>query len=370
MHQRYAIGDVADLASPALLFFKQIIGENLTVALDAVGGDPSRLRPHVKTHKTLEIVEWELKLGITKHKCATLREAQLLCEAGVPDVLVAYPIIGPNLDLLADLIQRYPDSLIQCTVDSVEAARGLSATAVRRGIEAHVFVDLDVGMHRTGVPVGAPAEELCDLVAQLPALQLTGLHAYDGHNTSSALDSRQALGQSALAHVRRLRDKLVAEGASIRSVVMGGTPNFPVYAREADIEASPGTFVLHDAAYYAALPDLGFTPAAILFSRVVSRTAPDVATIDLGHKAVGADPRGDRGTVLNVSGARVGAQHEEHWVLELTDASTHALGIGDAVYVCPTHVCPTVALHSQAHVVDGGRIVGTWDIAARERPLR
>ncbi len=80
---------------PALIFYKDIIRQNLTNAVRMVG-DPARLRPHMKTHKTREIIKMALEAGVVKHKCATLAEAELAASRGVPDVLIAYPIVGPN----------------------------------------------------------------------------------------------------------------------------------------------------------------------------------------------------------------------------------------------------------------------------------
>src|SRR5437764_14091906 len=107
MNSHYAIRDTASVFSPALLFFKDLIRRNIARALE-IAGSPARLRPHVKTHKTREIVRLELDAGITKHKCATLAEAEMLAGCGAADVLLAYNLVGPNCGRLARLSRRYP----------------------------------------------------------------------------------------------------------------------------------------------------------------------------------------------------------------------------------------------------------------------
>ena len=368
MDARYDVRDIDSLLSPSLLFFGEIIDANIRRALELSGDDPSRLRPHVKTHKTPEIVRRELAVGITKHKCATLREAQMLAEAGAPDVLIAYQMVGPNAGALAALMAEHPETEFKSVVDDIGAAEALGAAMQRAGLTAKVMIDLDVGMNRTGIAADESALDLYRALTKIAGLEAVGLHAYDGHNRAKDVAERNRACDDILAVVRGMRDTLEGEGIAAPLLVMGGTPPFPYYALQEDVEASPGTFVLHDGAYGDGLPDLGFTPAAILLSRVISRPLPRLACLDLGHKAIGADPAGDRGRVLNVPGAKLRGQSEEHWVLELTDESTRdSLKVGFPVFVCPTHICPTVALHKSAHLVEGGVVTAEWQVAARDR---
>src|SRR6266545_1327948 len=109
MHSLYALSDTSSVYSPALLFYKDLIRRNLAVAVEIAGG-PQRLRPHVKTHKTREIVYLELQASITKHKCATLAEAEMLASCGAPDVFLAYNLVGPNCERMARLVQTYPQT--------------------------------------------------------------------------------------------------------------------------------------------------------------------------------------------------------------------------------------------------------------------
>src|SRR5947208_15451206 len=107
MNPAYELKDTSSIFTPALLFYKDLIHRNIARAIE-IAGSPSRLRPHVKTHKTREIVRMELAAGITKHKCATMAEAEMLASCGAPDVLLAYNLVGPNCARMARLVVAYP----------------------------------------------------------------------------------------------------------------------------------------------------------------------------------------------------------------------------------------------------------------------
>ncbi len=106
MNPHYRLKDPSQVFSPSLLFYKDLIQSNIARTL-AIAGGPERLRPHVKTHKTREIVRLQLAAGITKHKCATIAEAEMLASCNVPDVLFAYPIVGPNCGRVARLAAKF-----------------------------------------------------------------------------------------------------------------------------------------------------------------------------------------------------------------------------------------------------------------------
>src|SRR5579872_7019772 len=116
MKPDYTLRDPSQVFSPSLLFYKDLITRNLANLVARVG-TPERLRPHVKTHKTREIVRMELDAGISRHKCATLAEAEMLAGCGAPDVLLAYNLVGPNCDRLARLIRAYPNCRFSTLAD-------------------------------------------------------------------------------------------------------------------------------------------------------------------------------------------------------------------------------------------------------------
>ena len=370
MNPPYAIADISEIYSPGLLFYKGLIRRNIARSVE-LAGDVSRLRPHVKTHKTREIVRLAMDAGITKHKCATLAEAEMLASCGAADVLLAYNMVGPNCGRMARLARAYPNCRFSVTADDAAAAEALSRAASAEGQTIDVLIDLDVGQHRTGVAPGPDAAALYRHIAGLPGLGLGGLHVYDGHNHQSSFVERQAAALGNLEPALALRDVLVKEGLPVPRLVVGGTPTFPVFAKLnlPGLELSPGTCFLHDHGYSAKFADLsGFTPAALLLTRVISRPAAIRVTFDLGTKAVASDPpAGKRCRLLDVPDYVPVLQNEEHFVVETPAADRFRPG--DAVLAVPTHVCPTCALHQSAYVIEDGRLAGKWPIAARDRIL-
>lgn len=356
------------VASPALLFYPEIIRRNIGRALD-IAGSPERLRPHVKTHKTREIVRLELEAGITKHKCATLAEAAMLADCGAGDVLIAYPLVGPNAVRLTDLVRRFPATRFAALVDDADALRALAGALAAGGQTADILLDVDVGQNRTGIAPGPAAIELYRLIGSLPGVVPGGLHVYDGHNRQTDPVERRAAVDALLGPVRKLRGQLESMGLPVPRLVLGGTPTFPIHSQCTDpgVECSPGTMVLHDFGYGTRFPDVtGFSPAAVVLTRVVSRPTANRVTLDVGTKAIASDPpAGERCRLVDLPDAVGVAHNEEHLVVESPDASRFRPG--DHTFAIPAHVCPTVALYPRALTVESGRVTGAWEIAARDR---
>jgi D-serine deaminase-like pyridoxal phosphate-dependent protein len=336
-----------------------------------MAGDPSRLRPHVKTHKTREITRLALALGITKHKCATIAEAEMLASCGAAEVFLAYTVVGPNCARVARLLAEYTGCSFAVACDHPAAARELSATLASAGLMVEVLLDLDVGMHRTGIPPGQAAVELYELIDRLPGLRPGGFHVYDGHITHANLAERTAAVEHQLEPVLELRALVEGRGLPVPRVVAGGTPTYPIYARMnlPGLECTPGTCFLHDFNYGARYTDIDrFTPAALLLTRVVSRPTRDRVTFDLGYKSVASDPpAGQRLKLLDIATYEPVLQNEEHLVISTPDAERFKPG--DVAYAVPAHICPTCALHREAYVVENGRVTDRWEIVARDRVL-
>ena len=368
MDKKYRIQNVETIPSPSLVVYLDIVRQNIEHAIATVDGNVSKLRPHAKTHKTAEMIALERDAGILKHKCATLREAEVLAQNRIEDILIAYQMVGPNIDGFLLLQQQYPNVDFKVVVDHQQAALQLFEAAAKLGLTVKVMLDLDVGMNRTGVAAGDEAVKIYEQLDKLNNLKPSGLHVYDGHIHDRDLDTRQKACEHSISQVETMKELLNTKGLEVPLIVMGGTPTFPIYAKTPDVEASPGTFIFHDNGYASNYPDLGFTPAALLLSRIISIPSSNRFTLDLGHKAIAADPDGDRGIILNIENASVDKQHEEHWAINVP--KTDSLHIGQEVYVCPTHICPSVALHPFYYVIDSdGYCRETWEVTARNRSL-
>ncbi len=368
MDPRYLVRDPAELLSPSLLIYPKLVRENLA-SMIAMARGPARLRPHVKTHKMADIIRMAESLGIHKHKCATIAEAEMVAAAGGADVLLSYPLVGPNVKRFTQLVRAYRGTVFRATVDHPDSARALSAAAEGLAQPVPVLIDLEIGMGRTGIAPGDTAAELYALVDRLPNLVADGLHAYDGQIHDFEPAERRQTAQSGLESTLALYERLLKRGLTVSRLVLGGTPSFPIHA-ELDlpgVECSPGTSTLHDHGYASKYPDLSFTAAAVLLTRVVSHPAPGRLCLDLGHKAVAADPVGPRVRLLDPEDARPVVHSEEHLVIETDQAES--IPIGTPLFAIPTHICPTVALHRRAYVVEDGEVTGQWEITARDRVL-
>ncbi|MFO7780422.1 MAG: D-TA family PLP-dependent enzyme [Spirochaetia bacterium] len=365
----YEIADETTAPSPQVLVFPERIIRNIRSAIKWAGG-AHRLRPHVKTHKSRDVVRLHLDEGISKFKCSTLSEAAMLVEAGAPDVLVAYQLVGPNQAMLCDLIRRFPDTRFACLVDNAGTLKALEHEGRKAGVEITVYIDLDVGMHRTGIIPGDDALELYRTIARSSVLTAGGLHAYDGHIRDPDPAQRRERAAEARLSAARLRDRLLSEGVPVPELVVGGTPTFPCHAEalEDGMSASPGTYPYFDWGYATSFPDLPFVGAAVILSRVISVPAPGRFTVDVGSKAIAADPVQPRGIILNLPEAEAGPQSEEHWVFTVAEENTP--GVGDVMYIWPRHICPTIEHYNRVAVVsEDGKISDHWEVTARGRDL-
>ena len=355
----------AEIPSPALLVFPDRVAANIRRMI-ALVGTPQRLRPHVKTHKLPEIVRLQQAAGIQKFKCATIAEAEMLGDCGVAEVLLAFQPVGPNVQRLLALMQKFPATRFATIADDEAILRAMSEAAIARGAKIEVLLDLDCGMHRTGIAPEA-AFELYQRVAQLPGLLAGGLHAYDGHQHQRDLAVRRAAVESAMQPVRRLRQTLLASGCPVPRLVAGGSPSFPVHATSPDVECSPGTCLLWDADSADETPDLDFQFAAVLLTRVVSKPTVNRLCLDLGHKAVASEKPQPRVRLLELPDATAVMHSEEHLVVETPRAEEFR--VGDALHAIPRHICPTVALHAHVTAVREGRVGERWKVVARDRVL-
>lgn len=365
-HAWFYIKDEDQIPSPALLLYRDRIEHNLALMLK-IAGDPKRLRPHVKTHKLGPLVKRQIELGITKFKCATIAEAEMTADAGAPDVLLAMPCVGVNAHRFAELARKFPRTAFSTIADDEETVRFLASGAQQNGVTLGVFLELDCGMARTGIEPGERADYLAHVIKDTPRLQFAGLHAYDGHIHDADVDTRRKRCEEAFAPVLEFRDRLRGEGLIVKELVAGGSPTFPFHAEHADRTCSPGTTVLWDFGYGDRQRDMPFQPAAVLLARVISKPGANRLTLDLGHKAVAAENPHPRVRFEELPEAKAVMQSEEHLVLETERA--HEFVIGQVLHGIPLHVCPTVALHGEAVVIEKHHVAEKWPIPARNRRI-
>lgn len=358
----YKIDNIDHIDSPALAVYPSRIANNISLVKEMAGG-VEKLRPHVKTTKTAEVCQMMLQEGISKFKCATIAEAEMLGTIQAPDVLLAYQPVGPKARRFVALIKAYPSTRFSCLIDHVESALQLDYICRAHHIQLDVFIDINVGMNRTGLKP-AHISPLLDVLESCTTLQLKGIHAYDGHIHDKEFAQRKLAADNCYLLAKKAQDTIVQRLGHPILMVIGGTPTFPIHLLREEVECSPGTFAFWDWGYQHLLKELHFQYAAVLISRVISLIDKNHVCVDLGHKSVAAENPLPRVHFLNVPTAQPVAQSEEHLVLQIPE---HTLSIGDILYGIPVHICPTVALYDVAHVVVDQNKTQEWAIVARKR---
>lgn len=365
----YTIKDAEKIDSPALIVYKDRVEHNIRKVLTMVK-DPAQLRPHVKTNKMLEVCKMMRDSGIKKFKAASIAEAEMLGMAGAEDVILAYQPVKPKFLRLLKLIDAYPGTQYSCLVDNVESARmfcELVSTRARIGSGLTLFIDLNVGMNRTGIKP-ALAYDLFKELQNLPGLEFKGFHAYDGHIRDYDLADRIAHCERDFKEAEELRIQIQSEGYGLPLLVAGGTPTFAIHSSKQNTECCPGTFIFWDKGYHDALPEQDFQYSALVLTRVISIPAEDKICIDLGHKSIASEnDLQKRVYFLDHPELKPMGQSEEHLVIEV--ARDHNFKVGDILYVLPIHVCPTVALYDRGVIINDGEVCDTWKVIARDRQI-
>lgn len=366
MSEWYTLADPDQVDSPALLVYPRRVEENIRILKQFVP-DVNRLRPHIKTNKCAEVCQLMLDAGITKFKCATIAEAEMLALQKAPDVLLAYQPLGPKATRFVALIKRFPATRFSCLVDASEVVTHLNELAGKKKMTIKVFIDLNVGMNRTGIrPEKALA--LYQQIRESENLHVGGLHAYDGHLRDTDLDQRTLKCNEGFAAVESLMVELKKLSSETFTVIAGGTPSFPIHAKRKEVECSPGTFIFWDKGYQQLLPEQPFLFAALVFSRIISLPNAETITTDLGHKAIASENvLSNRVYFLNAPELQPFGHSEEHLVLKAP--AGHAYRVGDVLYGVPHHICPTVALHETMIPIIDRQASGAWDVISRKRKI-
>ncbi|HXG63973.1 MAG TPA: alanine racemase [Blastocatellia bacterium] len=363
----YRIAEIEQVLTPALAIYPELVDANIDTTIRLLGGDANRWRPHVKTAKLAYIMRRFVERGVYNFKCSTTLELATVCEAGAKDVLMAYPAVGANARRVRELAGEFSAARISALVENAEQVKPWA------GGNVGLFIDVNPGMDRTGIGQDRVSEivQLVDAI-QSSGLEFRGLHYYDGHLSKYDLPEREAAAHRGYDRLMAIVAAIEAAGIRVPEVITAGTPAFPCslsYRAFVDApflhRASPGTVVYCDATSLAQLPpEYGYRPAAVVVSTVVSRPTPQRITCDAGHKTVSADAGVPTCAVLGRPDLAPARPSEEHLPI---DGAADLPEIGEALYLVPRHVCPTVNNFDYALIVMGGEIVETERVTARGR---
>jgi D-serine deaminase-like pyridoxal phosphate-dependent protein len=360
---------IEGIRTPALVIDLDAVDANLDATIRLLNGDPNRWRPHLKSAKLGMIMRRIKDRGVLQAKTSTTLELETACAAGFTDVLLAYPVTGPQVDLVKRIAADHPGTAISVLVEDA------AMVAAWRGSSIGLFIDLNSGMDRTGMLLDGH-DEVIGLVRGIQAagLRFAGLHFYDGH--ASDFSSAEAAGRVHGGYDRLLAlvERIKATGVATPEVVTAGTPAFPhavTYRRFVEAgtvhRVSPGTVVYNDCRSLDQLPRrAGYRPAAFVLSRVVSHPGPARFCTDAGHKTISADAGVPTCSILGHPDYSPRHPSEEHLPVDVPPG-TALPRRGEMLWMLPSHVCPTVNNFDHAVVVKDGAIQGLEPVTARGR---
>lgn len=363
----YHIKNVEELDSPSIALYKDHLLFNIQKMKDMVGNDVSRLMPHVKTNKMSKVIAHMISAGITRFKSSTIAESEIAAQEGATAILLAHQLVGPKVGRFASLIEHYPKTTFSTLVDNSAAAQLLNEVATNKNIYIEIFIDINNGMNRSGIEMGAELDQLILDINNLKSLKLIGLHVYDGHLRDSDFKKRQEEIEGGMKKINTLYNHLKINDPNFL-LICGGTPSFTAHLLEDNRICSPGTCLLWDWGYGDKMEEQEFKYAALLVTRVISKPKKGIITLDLGHKGVAAEnPIQYRVKFLNLANYELLSQSEEHGVLKVKDWNN--IQVGDVFYGVPYHICPTINLYDEVSVIENGYKMDTWHITARKRKI-
>jgi D-serine deaminase-like pyridoxal phosphate-dependent protein len=360
---------IADLETPIPIVDLDRLARNLDRAATYATTHRLALRPHIKTHKSPRIAEQQIERGAVGVTCATPFEAEVM--SGVCDnILVAYPPVGAKRAARLAAIDRRVKLTV--ALDSLQAIEDLAHAARAADRPISVYIEMDLGMHRVGVPAVDQAIALATAVRERPPLSFGGIAFYPGH-------VREPVGQqeSKLEELNTALNKAINSfdraGLHPLAVSGGSTPTlWNTHEITGVTEFRPGTYVYNDRTT-AEIKACEWDDCALtVLATVVSTAVPGQAVIDAGTKALGREPmRGTDsadgfGCLLGHPDVVVKSMSEEHGILDLSKSSWRPQ-VGEKVRVIPNHVCIVVHLNDVIAGVRGDVVETSWPVAARGR---
>lgn len=363
----YSIKNINTIDSPSLVLYTQHLQQNLETMSALVNGNYARMMPHIKTNKMSQVIKQMLALGITQFKASTIAEAELAATCGAKFVVIAYQLVGPKIERFIKLITTFPNTEFATLADNRFTVSTLEELALAHNLKISVYIDINNGMNRSGIEFGDDFKTLATNLSSSNNLTFKGLHVYDGHIKGKNSYDRKEIVENAMHSVEQYFKTLQAKYPELQ-MICGGTPTFSSHASEINRICSPGTCVFWDWNYNDKLPEQDFDYAVLVVTRVISKPTQGIITIDLGHKAIGAEnPIDKRVKFLNLDDYELLSQSEEHGVLKVKNSDN--LNIGDVLYGVPYHICPTVNLYRDMSVISNHEKVATWEIEATTRKL-
>lgn len=360
--------DTSSIDTPQLIVSEEILQRNIAAMASFARSINVQLRPHIKTHKSLEIARLQVAAGAVGITCAKVGEAEIMVnDGGIDDVLLAYPIIGDiKYERLVPLMEK---ARIAVAVDSTAAIDTIARAMTKHERTIDIYLEVNTGQNRSGVMWGDEAVSFAQQIEKHPNLRMTGIMTHEGHVAFVDPEQIAAEAQAAGQKMVETAEKIRSLGIELPTVSVGSTPAARLTPTVAGVtEMRPGTYVFNDNSLFRFGDKWGVKDCAARFvATVVSRTADDRCVIDAGSKTLALDPskaHNGHGYIVGHPDVVISKLSEEHGVCELP-AGEEGFQVGDTVEVIPNHVCPTINLMDQMAVVRDGKVIDYWKVAAR-----
>lgn len=364
-------GSRADLNTPALILDVDALGRNIAAMATLVAQHGVALRPHAKTHKSVDIAARQIAAGAVGVCCAKIGEAEVLADGGIAGILITSPVAAPTAIARLAKLAATAERLI-AVVDHPGVVDRLQAALAAAGARLDVIIDIDPGIARTGVASADAAVALARVIDRSPNLDYRGVQFYCGsqQHIENHAERRAAIVERT-AYLQEIIAALAAAGFAPGIVTGSGTGTHRIDLELGVFtELQAGSYVFMDKQYLdcdiTGGGDPPFEVALSVDSRVVSANHSGLVTIDAGFKSLSTDG----GVAVVRRGAPETAffafMGDEHAALIAPEIG-NALQPGDPVSLTVPHCDPTVNLYDSYHVVAGDTLIDIWPVSARGR---
>lgn len=355
------------LDTPYVVIDEATLDTNLKRMAQVAKAAGVRLRPHIKTHKTIEFAKRQIGLGAQGVTVAKLGEAEVMVAAGIDDILVAYPLVGSaKLQRFADLLHQ--GARLTVALDDVEVARGLSEVGASLQMQLPILFELDTGLHRMGKQ-GQEAIEEIKRIQALPFLRVIGTTSHAGHayRVKTETERLQVVQEEVQQHIY-VRDEMAKAGMELYEISVGATPTASLVASFPEItEMRPGNYIFNDVSQWSAEVVREEDCAMVVVATVVARPSKDRAVLDAGSKVLSQDLAAFHegfGIIKEYPSATIVKLSEEHAVVHLQEGDFPR--IGEVVHIVPNHACVVVNLTDTLWLKKGNELLPI-PVAARGR---
>lgn len=358
--------------TPYIVVKEHVVKDNIARMQQMADQKGVQLRPHIKTHKIPLIAHWQLEAGAVGITTAKLSEADVMVQAGITNIFVAYPIVTERK--VRRVLELNQQSTLVVGVDSLEGARLLSDLAAKANQTIHIRLEVDTGLKRTGIR----KEQLtgtAKAIAALPSLVMEGMYTFKGPllEDKPTLDVRGA-GLEEGNRLIEYKNELLQEGIGLDVISAGSSPTAASAAEVDGIdEVRPGTYVFNDVMQVQfGLCEEAQCAASVVVT-VVSVPDDTMVVIDGGSKTFATDVQPNAaplflsgfGKVIGYAEAIFERMNEEHGIIKIPYG--HDIHVGDQLEIIPNHICSAVNLHNEIYLLGENQELKAVPVKARGR---